>query len=66
MGTDYHSRKKLEERYRKCKAENAALKRENEGLREAFGYICDDSLEDVLADKKEQADALAALLVYRG
>lgn len=48
-------------RIAQLEAENAALKRENEGLREAFGYICDDSLEDVLADKKEQADALAAL-----
>lgn len=48
-------------KYSNAVAENAALKRENEGLREAFGYICDDSLEDVLADKKEQADALAAL-----
>ena len=41
--------------------DNDALKRENDSWQKAFDYICDDSLEEVLADRKERIDALAAI-----
>ena len=45
MVTDYHSRKKLEGRYQKCKAENTALKRKIEVV-QYFGAWLDEVCHD--------------------